>query len=71
MACKYCLEEDNHRKGCPEIVTEMSKGRAIDEFDAGSMSGAVGISLKENPNDSYRLGHEMGLKTFAENPANC
>jgi len=71
MACKYCREEENHLKGCPEIATEMSKSRAIREFESGGFSGAAYMRLKENPSDSYKLGYEMGVKTFEENPANC
>lgn len=71
MACKYCREEGNHLKGCPETVTEMSKEHTIREFDAGGISGCILLGMRENPSDSYKLGYEMGVKTFEENPANC
>jgi hypothetical protein len=70
MKCKYCEEETTHKKGCPEIVTDMSKDRAIKEFDAGRMTAGF-YSLKEDATDSYRLGHEMGWKDVANHPANC
>lgn len=73
MKCKYCREEEGHLKGCPEIVTEMSKKQAIRDFDAGGFSGCTMSGMRENPSDSYRLGYELGVKDFSkpENAPNC
>ena len=73
MPCKYCREETLHLKGCPEIVTDMSKERAIREFEAGGMSGCVMLGMRKNPSDSYKLGYELGVKDFSkpENAPNC